>query len=289
VQKSIALLALAAACAARQDPDTTRRLAALEQTVAEQQRELAQLKGAVGPSELGAVADRVDSLQDRIGKLEVRRTPPRRTEPSATAVFAVPIGASPRYGSAKAKVTMVMALDFACPYCRKAYGTVDELRKKYGADLRVVYKAMIVHPQVATLPAQAACAANHQGKWHELADRLWTESFDPQVFDQETIDRIVTETGLDRARYEADLAGPCPAEVAGEQAELSRLGVNATPTFFINGRYMSGAQPIEKFAALIDEELAKATAVIRSGVKAERYYDQEIVAKGLTSAPSPGT
>jgi hypothetical protein len=64
-------------------------------------------------------------------------------------------------------------------------------------------------------------------------------------------------------------------------AQLTKLGVGATPSFFINGRYMSGAMPIESFSTLVDEELVKATDAVKRGVKPERYYDQEIVGKGL--------
>jgi len=200
-------------------------------------------------------------------------------------VYAVPVGTSPVTGSGKAKVTMVMAGEFACPYCRKAWDTVDQLRKKYGGDLRVVYKSFVVHPQKATLAAQAACAAQRQGKWRAMADLLWAKAFDAQIdnphsFEADNIDAIATEAKLDMKKYRADFAGPCPAEVKAEQDELLRFGVGATPSFFINGRYLAGAQPLESFATLIDEELAKATAAIKAGVKLDKYYEQEIVGKG---------
>jgi protein-disulfide isomerase len=199
----------------------------------------------------------------------------------------VAIGKSPSYGQANAKVTMVMALDFACPFCRRAYDTVEELRRKYGNDLRVVYKAMIVHPKQSTYPALAACAASHQGKWHELADLLWTKSFDAADFSDATIDKLAGEARLDLARYHRDITGSCAQEIKDEQAQMTRLGVSGTPTFYINGRFLAGALPIEKYQTLIDEELAKASSAIQSGVRPERYYDQEIVAKGLTGLAPP--
>ena len=66
-------------------------------------------------------------------------------------------------------------------------------------------------------------------------------------------------------------------------AELTKFGVGATPVFFINGRFLSGAQPFPAFAALIDEELAKAKAAVKAGTKPAKYYEQEIVKKGLPS------
>ena len=275
-----------AACAPKQDnhaDETARHLAAIEQQLAEQQKLIAELKaGREEATELGAVLDAIEDLTARVVKLETKGTAAARRphEPDRSAVYAVAIAGSPAVGSPKAKVTIVMAMDFACPYCRRAYGTVDELRKKYGADLRVVYKAMIVHPQVATHSALAACAANHQGKFRALADLIWAKSFDAHDFADATIDSLAADAKLDLARYKTDIAGPCAQEVKDEQAQLQKLGVSATPTFFINGRYMAGAMPAADFEKIIDEELAKANTAIKGGVKADKYYEQEIVGKG---------
>jgi protein-disulfide isomerase len=182
-----------------------------------------------------------------------------------------------------------MVGEFGCPYCRKAWGTVEDLRKKYGADLRVAYKSFIVHPKIATVAATAACAAGHQGKFHEMAELLWVRAFDARQFDQANIDAIAKAAGLDMKRYQADVAGPCPSEVKAENAEMAKFGVNATPSFFINGRYLAGALPIEDFSALIDEELAKANAAVKSGVKPEKLYDTEVVGKGLKGLDSSGS
>jgi len=274
-----------AACAPKQAnhaDETARRLTAIEQQLVEQQKLIAELKaGREESTELGAVLDAIEDLTARVVKLEGSRAPSRRThEPDKSAVYSVPVGGSPAVGSPKAKVTMVMAMDFACPYCRRAWDTVDDLRKKYGTDLRVVYKAMIVHPQVATHSALAACAANHQGKFRALADLIWAKSFDVHDYADTTIDGLAKDAKLDLARYKTDLAGPCAQEVKDEQAQLQRLGVSATPTFFINGRYLAGAMPAADFEKIIDDELAKANTAIKGGVAAEKYYEQEIVGKG---------
>ena len=284
--RTVLLAAVLAACAGKQDShadETQRRITALEQQLAEQQKKIAELEANKQPDvELGAVLDQIEELTTRIVRLESKGGAPHhaRPEPDKMTVYSVPIGGSPAVGSPKAKVTIVMAMDFACPYCRRAWDTVDELRKKYGSDLRVVYKAMIVHPTTATHSALAACAANHQGKFRPMAELLWVKSFDARAFDDATIDGLATEAKLDLKRYQADIAGSCVQEVKDEQALLTKLGVGATPTFFINGRYMAGAMPAADFEKLIDEELAKANTAIKGGVKADKYYDQEIVAKG---------
>jgi protein-disulfide isomerase len=288
---ALALAALAGSCA-RQDPhpdETAKRLSALEQQVAAQQQALDDLQRKIPDlAQLLALNERLDALSDKVGR--GAQPAPRRAEPERTAIYSVSVGTSPVLGAPAAKVTMVMIGEFACPYCRKAWDTVDELRKRYGPDLRVAFKSFIVHPKVATVAAQAACAANRQHKWKQMADLLWAKAFDtagddPHSFEREHIDKLAAEAGLDLKRYADDMKGACPAEVRADQDAMTRLGVGGTPAFYINGRYLSGAQPIEKFAALIDEELAKANATISGGVKPELYYDQEIVAKGIKDLP----
>jgi protein-disulfide isomerase len=187
---------------------------------------------------------------------------------------------------------MVMAMDFDCPFCRKAWDTVEQLRTRYPKDLRVVYKAFVVHPRTAMLPAQAACAASKQGKFRELAQLIWTKAYDArgtekEPFGADHLRALAGEAKLDLARYDQDIAGACVNEVRDDMASMTKLGVNATPTFYINGRYKSGAIPIEQFAALIDEEMAKANAAIQRGVKPEQYYQQEVVAKGQAALAQP--
>lgn len=277
-RSSVAVLVLAAACAAKPDPrvdQMSKQIAALETKVAEQEHAIEQLRDS---PELHAILERLETISQALAKVGGKGAAPARREPDRNAVYSVEIGASPVVGSPKAKVTLVMAGEFACPYCRKAWDTIEELRKQYGNDLRVVYKSFIVHPQVATYPAAAACAANRQGKFRALAELLWTKAFDTREFDKDHIDALAKEAGLDMTRYRADVDGACPSEVQAEQAAMTKVGVGATPSFFINGRYMAGAMPIEDFKQLIDEELAKAT---KSGVKPEKYYEQEVVAKGL--------
>ena len=88
------------------------------------------------------------------------------------------------------------------------------------------------------------------------------------------------EIGLDLTRFRADQNGPCKGIVASDQASLSKVGLRGTPGFFINGRFLSGARPIDQFKTLIDEELAKAKKRIRKGTKRRKYYQTWVVEKG---------
>ncbi len=284
----VSALLLTACYKTAHDPDLDQRLARIEARLDAQDKALAEARSRSDSTELSLLARQIEDIKTRLDELASAKaaaaptvTPTRRRGPDPASVYAIPVGPSPVEGSPKARVTMVMAFEFACPYCRRAWDTVGDLKKKYGKDLRIVYKQLVVHPKVASLMANASCAAHRQNRWRPLAELLWTKAFDARDYEPANIEALATEAGLDMRRYQADLA-TCAQEIQADQALLARLGVQATPTFFINGRVLQGAMPIEQFSALIDEELAKAKAAEKRGVKPERYYDQEIVAKGLT-------
>jgi hypothetical protein len=68
--------------------------------------------------------------------------------------------------------------------------------------------------------------------------------------------------------------------VQTDMKDLQKFGVGATPSFFVNGRFMSGAMPIDNFVTLIDEELKKANERVQQGTPAAEYYNQWVIAKG---------
>jgi predicted DsbA family dithiol-disulfide isomerase len=200
--------------------------------------------------------------------------PPARKQADPAVTYAVPLDDSPSDGPAHAKVTIVMGLDFDCPFCERAWGTLGELRTEYGKDLRIVFKSFIVHEKDGTEAALAACAAHRQGKWRLLADVLWTQAFDKRDFSEAHLVSIARAVGLDGGVLVADMHGTaCKLEVLRDQTELGRLGQNGTPTFWVNGRFVMGAQPKEIFEKLIDEEKQKAEAVMKAGVTLDDYYD----------------
>ena len=225
---------------------------------------------------------------------------PRRPEPDKAKTYAVAIDGDAFEGPATAKVTVVKAYDYACPYCEKVRPTMDELRKKYGDDIRIVYKQLVVHPQIATASALAACAADKQGKFKEVDNLLWDKGFKGRQFDKDVpaaeaggqptkcwdspagcpnVVGFAQEVGLNVDKFKADMKG-CQQLIQKDARELQALGVGATPSFFINGRFISGAMPLENFLPLVDEELKKASEKIQKGVSAAEYYNQEIVGKG---------
>lgn len=232
---------------------------------------------------------------------------PTRVEPDRQKTYSMPIEGDPVDGPADAKVTLVKAYDYACPYCEKVRDTMDELRKKYGNDLRIVFKQFVVHPQIATAPALAVCAANKQGKFLQMDQLLWDKGFKNRQFDKDAsaeaggqpqrcweaaagcpiVVGFAQELQLNVDKFKADMKGECQALIQKDQRDLQVLGVGATPSFFINGRFMSGAMPIDNFVALIDEELKKANEKISAGVSAANFYQQVVVDKGLKQLDKP--
>jgi protein-disulfide isomerase len=205
---------------------------------------------------------------------------PRRG-PDPAAVYGVDITGDPFVGPADAKVTIVKASDYACPFCQRSEPTLEQLLKDYSGKVRVVYKDYIVHPATATVPAYAACAANEQGKFAEFNKALWEKAFGKDT-SETMMTSIATDLKLNLDKFKADSASDkCKKAVADDQRILSAVGVSGTPAFFINGRYLSGARPIEQFKVLVDEELKKADdAIGKNGVTASNYYDKVVFGPG---------
>jgi len=261
------------------------------------------------------VERKVDELTKKVDQLIARggaggampQQRQARPEPDVSKVYAMSIEGDPVDGPADAKVTVVKAYDYACPYCEKVRDTMDGLKKKYGNDLRIAYKQLVVHPQVATAGALAVCAANKQGKFQQMDQLLWDKGFKGRQYDKDAdaaaggqaqkcweaaagcpvVLGFAQELGLNLDKMKADMKGDCQALIQKDQRELQVLGVSGTPAFFINGRYLSGAQPMDRFVAVIDEELKKANDKIAAGVPAASYYQQVVLDKGLKTLDRP--
>jgi len=237
---------------------------------------------------------KVDALGAQLASIEKRlasggdrgagpgQPPPRakRPEPSPTQVFAVPIADLPTTGPADALVTIVEGYEYACPACNGARASVAQMLEQYGDKVRVVYKPYIVHPDTATNASITACAAHAQGKFAAMDKLLWEKAYAGREFGADRLEVFAKEAGLDLERYRKDIAGPCKQRVAQLHAEQQSFGQGATPTFYINGRYLVGAAPA-KLKALIDAELALAQQRVSAGTKPADYYQTWVLGKGL--------
>lgn len=167
----------------------------------------------------------------------------------------IKVGASPSRGPEAAPVTVVVFSDFQCPFCRKAEATIRELEAAYPGKIRYVWKN---HPlpfhEHAHLAAKAALAAAEQGMFWQYQQALFAHQ---DALDRASLERHAEALGLDTRRFHADLEDPrLDAQVDADDAEADRLQVKGTPTFFINGRRIAGAQPLAKLRVPVDEALA---------------------------------
>jgi len=169
--------------------------------------------------------------------------------------FAVKTEGFPTRGNGSAPVTIVEFSDFHCPYCRAAQPTLSALLSKYPDKVRIVYRHFpldSLHPE-ARQAAEASWCAEQQNKFWQYHDRLYANGPDGST---PTLERIATEAGLDAARFNSCLSGSdAKAAVQRDVDEGVRFGVDGTPGFFVNGRMLSGNQPMQTFVTMIDDEL----------------------------------
>jgi protein-disulfide isomerase len=232
---------------------------------------------------------RVERRLDKVVDILEQALPPAEPDPDGT--YAVPIDpVDPVQGPADAKVTIVEGFEFLCPYCYMVNPTVDQILQKYPKDVRLVSKYLIIHGPPAIAPGMAACAAAKQGKFKEMKAALWGHLFkmdgdrpnvQPDQAEEANLEKMASEAGVDVAKMKTDMDS-CQSWLESSKSTLGPFGVNGTPAFFINGRYVNGAQPFEELDKIIQEELAKADKVIADGsVKPADYYAKQIVGKGL--------
>ena len=226
------------------------------------QANIAQMQGqplsAVGP----AITRYLTQQQEDEARLalinELRKTGPAVRVLMEAPRFDVPLAdTDPAMGSAKAPVTLIEFSDFQCPFCLRVSPTLKKIRQTYGDKVRIVWKDFPltqIHPQAFKAGEAGHCAAD-QGKFWEYHDQLFGNQ---QALMPDDLKKHAASTGMDVERFTACLDTSKHAERVREGvAQGTRLGVNSTPTIFVNGRRVSGAQPYEVFAAVIDEELAK--------------------------------
>jgi len=256
---------------------------------------------AKAPSAGGSSGDRLTRLEhkvDKIVELLEKTELGRAGEPDPDKVYAMPIDdVDPSQGPKDAKITIVEGFEFLCPYCYMVNPTVDQILNKYPNDVRLVSKYLIIHGQNAVPPGLAACAAAKQGKFKEMKASLWDHLFKMEnnrpAMQQDqvspaAIEKMASDAGVQwKADELKDPPKECVAWITNSQEALRTFGANATPAFFINGRYISGAQPFENFDKLIQEELARADKRIADGIAKADYYNAEVMAKGEKKVKGP--
>jgi protein-disulfide isomerase len=164
----------------------------------------------------------------------------------------------PVLGNASAPVTVIEFSDFQCPFCQRVMPTLKQVKQTYGDRVRIVWKDFpltSIHPQ-AFKAAEAGNCAREQGKFWEYHDRLFGNQ---QALQPEFLKKYAADAGLDSAKFNSCLdTAKYSDRVQAQMGVGTQLGIQSTPSVFINGRMVSGAQPYETFTAIIDEELERA-------------------------------
>jgi protein-disulfide isomerase len=194
------------------------------------------------------------SINKLLGGLSPGGSPAAAAAPAADKV--IEVGEAPILGAADAKVTIVEWADFQCPYCGRVGPTLQQVMKEYGDDVRIAFKHLPLSFHDKALGAhQAAEAAHRQGRFWEFHDLIFANQ---RQLGEKIYTRYALELGLDLKQFKKDMASSSVNDRVQEDLKVAQsLGISGTPTFVINGKTLSGAQPFAAFKSVIDAELAK--------------------------------
>ena len=174
-------------------------------------------------------------------------------------------------GPDTAPVTVVVWSDFQCPYCKRSAPVVEKLREKYGDDVRIVFRHLAMqNHRLAQLAAEATVAAADQGKFWAYHDQLWAN------FGQLTrpdLDSFAQAIGLDMVKFKAALDERRYRDlIVLEGATAAALGVDGTPTMFVNGQPVVGSRDFATMDKIVGAHLARAKQAIAAGLPAGDVY-----------------
>jgi protein-disulfide isomerase len=232
---------------------------------------------------LGVMGDRMMGGGPRVVAPSARPGPgelppparlPQRPQEDAKAVYKIPIDDSPVRGPADALVTIVESSDFECPFCKRVGPTMKQLESAYPGKIRFAFKHNPLPFHAKAMPAAIAAeegrAQGGAAKFWEMHDRLFDSA---PALDRAALEQTAQSAGLDMGAFRKALDEQRhEARIKRDQALAASVGANGTPTFFVNGRKIAGAVPFEAFKVVVDEELAKAEALVKAGVPARDVY-----------------
>jgi len=202
------------------------------------------------------------ALQELVERLSREARVTVTLRPPEPPVLTVSAGDGPAWGSPAAPVTIVEFADFECPVCKESLPVLQEVRSLYRERVRLVYRnfPLASHPQ-ARPAAEAAHCAHEQGQFWAYHDALFAKAPDLQPLDYV---QLAERLKLNTADFAACLSSNRPkVAVAKDLADAQALGLSGTPTFFINGRYLSGFQSLDALRQYIDRELV----AVRNGAR----------------------
>jgi protein-disulfide isomerase len=162
----------------------------------------------------------------------------------------------PVRGNPAAPITIVEFSDYQCPFCARVNPTLAKVLETYGDRVKIVFKdfPLANHPQAPKASEAAHCAAEQKKYW-EMHDAMFANQ---RALEVPALKQAARAIGLEGAAFDQCLdSGKYAAKVRAGLELGEKMGVNSTPTLYVNGRALIGAMPFENFKAIIDEELSR--------------------------------
>ncbi|MCB9789276.1 MAG: thioredoxin domain-containing protein [Deltaproteobacteria bacterium] len=187
-------------------------------------------------------------------------------------------------GKNDAPVTLVVFSEFQCPFCKRVEPALQQVAETYGDKVRFVFKHNPLPFHKDAFPAsEAAMCAKEQGKFWEMHDKLFENQRDLSA---DALAKYAGEVGVDAGKWKKCMDSHKYKNDIEESIELAgKVTARGTPNTFVNGRKLTGAKPFEEFKTVIDEEIAKAEALVKDkGIAADKVYE-EIIKDGKVFEP----
>jgi protein-disulfide isomerase len=219
---------------------------------------------------------KVNSVTKKLATEPGTQPAPTANEPQQAARVQVSADDDPSLGPEDATVTVIEFSDFQCPYCAAAAGMHPQLVSQFKSSdptwepavpklkelakqgkIKFVYRDFPLsnrHPD-AQKAAEAAECADEQAKFWEYHDKIFENQ---GALDVASLKRYAEDLGLNATKFNECLdSGRMTSEVQKDFRDGSSYGITGTPSFFVNGINLVGAQPYSAFKQLIEEELSK--------------------------------
>ena len=204
----------------------------------------------VGAKSFDTLKEQVDQVLGASGAANgTPQTPAQNQLPREINMAQAPVRGAPT-----APVTVVEFADFQCPYCASVQGTLNRLLMEYPTGVKLVFKSFpLSFHEDSMLAHRAALAAGAQGRFWEMHDAIFAGQ---RAMKRDDLIRMARGLGLDMGKFVADLdSDSLRATVEADRLEGARLGVEGTPTFFVDGKELEGAGTQARFEEMVDQGL----------------------------------